>query len=459
MSQGDFAQIENKQVLVVGMGNSGKAAVQAMLALKAVVSVQDSKPEDSIDPQLLAFLRDKNVTCYFGRQPADMGQFDMLIISPGVSPELAFIQEARRAGVEIIGELEIAYRIGSGNYVAITGTNGKTTTTTLVGEIYKAAGKKTYVVGNIGVAVISKALSAEQDSWLVTETSSFQLETIKEFQPVVSAILNLTPDHLDRHKTMENYGGAKARIFENQTADQYCIINYDDKDCYKLAEHCRAKVVPFSRKEALNFGAFVKDGRIVIKNEDGSLIEFCRADELNIPGGHNLENALAACAIAYFGGIEPDVITQVLKSFMGVEHRIEFCGEVDGVRFVNDSKGTNPDAAIKAIEAMKENIILIAGGYDKNASFDEFVASFDGRVKALMLLGKTATKIKEAAERAHFSNSIILKDMDACVKEAFRIARPGDVVLLSPACASWDMYTSFEQRGRHFKECVRTLGR
>lgn len=459
MSQGDFAQIENKQVLVVGMGNSGKAAVQAMLALKAVVSVQDSKPEDSIDPQLLAFLRDKNVTCYFGRQPADMGQFDMLIISPGVSPELAFIQEARRAGVEIIGELEIAYRIGSGNYVAITGTNGKTTTTTLVGEIYKAAGKKTYVVGNIGVAVISKALSAEQDSWLVTETSSFQLETIKEFQPVVSAILNLTPDHLDRHKTMENYGGAKARIFENQTADQYCIINYDDKDCYKLAEHCRAKVVPFSRKEALNFGAFVKDGRIVIKNEDGSLIEFCRADELNIPGGHNLENALAACAIAYFGDIEPDVITQVLKSFMGVEHRIEFCGEVDGVRFVNDSKGTNPDAAIKAIEAMKENIILIAGGYDKNASFDEFVASFDGRVKALMLLGKTATKIKDAAERAHFSNSIILKDMDACVKEAFRIARPGDVVLLSPACASWDMYTSFEQRGRHFKECVRALGR
>lgn len=459
MSQGDFAQIENKRVLVVGMGNSGKAAVQAMLALKAIVSVQDSKPEDSIDPQLLAFLRDKNVTCYFGRQPADMGQFDMLIISPGVSPELAFIQDARKAGVEIIGELEIAYRIGGGNYVAITGTNGKTTTTTLVGEIYKAAGKKTYVVGNIGVAVISKALSAEKDSWLVTETSSFQLETIKEFQPVVSAILNLTPDHLDRHKTMENYGGAKARIFENQTADQYCIINYDDKDCYKLAEHCRAKVVPFSRKEALDFGAFVKDGRIVIKNEDGHLIEFCRADELNIPGGHNLENALAACAIAYFGGIEPDVITQVLKSFMGVEHRIEFCGEVDGVRFVNDSKGTNPDAAIKAIEAMKENIILIAGGYDKNASFDEFVASFDGRVKALMLLGKTATKIKEAAERAHFSNSIILKDMDACVKEAFRIAKPGDVVLLSPACASWDMYTSFEQRGRHFKECVRTLGR
>lgn len=459
MSQGNFAEMENKRVLVVGMGNSGKAAAQAMLALKAVVSVQDSKAEDSIDSQLLAFLKDKNVMCYFGRQPEDMGQFDLLVISPGVSPELAFIQKARQAGVEIIGELELAYRIGGGNYVAITGTNGKTTTTTLVGEIYKAAGKKTYVVGNIGVAVVSKALSAEEDSWLVTEASSFQLETIKEFQPAVSAILNLTPDHLDRHKTMENYGGAKARIFENQTAGQYCIINYDDKDCYRLAERCNAKVVPFSRKEELDFGAFVQGGRIVIKAEDGRLVEFCKADELHIPGGHNLENALAACAIAYFGGIGPDVITQVLRSFMGVEHRIEFCGETRGVRFINDSKGTNPDAAIKAIEAMKENIILIAGGYDKNASFDEFVASFDGRVKALMLLGKTATKIKEAAERAHFGNSIILKDMDACVKEAFRIAEPGDVVLLSPACASWDMYTSFEQRGRHFKECVRALGR
>lgn len=459
MSQGNLTDMKDKKVLIVGMGNSGKAAAQAMIKLGADVSVQDNKTEDSMDPQLLAFLKDKNVTCYLNRVPEDMGQFDILIISPGVSPELEFIGKAQEVGVEIIGELEIAYQVGHGKYVAITGTNGKTTTTTLVGEIYKAAGRKTYVVGNIGVAVISKALSAEQDSWLVTETSSFQLETINEFRPEVSAILNLTPDHLDRHKTMENYGGAKARIFENQTSDQYCVVNYDDKTCYELAESCNARVVPFSRKEELDFGAFVKDGTIVIRKEDGSLVEFCRADELNIPGAHNLENALAACAIAYFGGIEAEVITEVLKSFMGVEHRIEFCGEIDGIRFVNDSKGTNPDAAIKAIEAMKENIILIAGGYDKNASFDEFVAAFDGRVKALTLLGKTATKIKEAAERAGFTNSIILKDMDACVKEAYRIASPGDVVLLSPACASWDMYTSFEQRGRHFKECVNALGR
>lgn len=459
MTKNKFNSMKNKKVLVVGLGNSGKAAVQAMVKLGACVSVQDSKCEEDVEQQLRTFLEDKHVTCYFGTIPEDMTAFDILILSPGVPPGLEFINEAKAAGAEIIGELEIAYRVGGGNYVAITGTNGKTTTTTLVGEIYKAAGKTTYVVGNIGVAVISKALSADDDSWLITETSSFQLETIEEFRPEVSAILNLTPDHMDRHKNMESYGKAKAAVFKNQNENQYCIINYDDKLCYDLASTCKARVVPFSRLEELDFGAFVKDGYIVIKNEEGNTIEICKCNELNIPGNHNLENALAACAIAYFGGIEPDVIADVLRSFRGVEHRIEFCNEIDGIRFVNDSKGTNPDAAIKAIEAMKENIILIAGGYDKNASFDEFVASFEGRVKALMLLGKTATKIKEAAEKRGFTNSIILKDMEACVREAYRIAKPGDVVLLSPACASWDMYSNFEQRGEHFKSCVQELER
>ncbi len=451
--------MKDKKVLIIGMGNSGKAAARAMIEFGADVSVQDSKSEEQMDPQLLSFLRENNVKCHLGKTPEDMSVFDMLIVSPGVPLELGFIKEAKEAGAEIIGELEVAYRMGSGSYVAITGTNGKTTTTTLVGEIYKASGRKTYVVGNIGVAVISKALSAEEDSWLVTECSSFQLETIKEFRPEVSAILNLTPDHLDRHKTMENYGAAKAQVFANQREGSYCVINYDDKECLALADGCKAKVVPFSRKEELGFGAFVKDGNIVIKNEDGALIDICRADDLKIPGAHNLENALAACAIAYFGGISEDVIGDVLKTFSGVEHRIELCDEIDGVRYVNDSKGTNPDAAIKAIEAMKENIILIAGGYDKNSSFDEFAAAFDGRVKALLLLGKTAAKIKAAAEKAGFTESIILEDMEACVREAHRIAEPGDVVLLSPACASWDMYTSFEERGRHFKDCVSTLER
>ncbi|MDO4544596.1 MAG: UDP-N-acetylmuramoyl-L-alanine--D-glutamate ligase [Bacillota bacterium] len=459
MSKNDSVKMKDKKVLIVGMGNSGRAAAQAMVKLGAQVAVQDSKKEEDIDPQLLTFLKEKSVTCYLGSKPRDIGSFDMLILSPGVSPQLDFVCEARDKGVEIIGELEIAYRVGSGNYVAITGTNGKTTTTTLVGEIYKAAGRETYVVGNIGVAVISKALSASDDSWLVTETSSFQLETIKEFRPEISAILNLTPDHMDRHKTMANYGRAKAEVFKNQGPDQYCIVNYDDKECFKLAEACNAKVIPFSRKEQLSMGAYVADGKILVKDEAGAVVEICRADELQIPGSHNLENALASCAIAFFGGIGPEIIGKVLKSFGGVEHRLELCNEIDGIKFVNDSKGTNPEAAIKAIEAMGKNIVLIAGGYDKDSSFEEFVGAFDRKVKALMLLGKTATKIKDAAESAGFTNSIILKDMEACVREAYRIAQPGDVVLLSPACASWDMYTSFEQRGKHFKSCVQALER
>lgn len=446
-----------RNVLVIGLGKSGIAALQAMLKLGANVFVQDSKPAEEIEPQLLAFLEGRGVTCYFGKDPEDMSIFDVLVLSPGVSPDLEFIAKAREAGAEIIGELEIAYRIGRGNFIAITGTNGKTTTTTLVGEIFKKAREKTYVVGNIGVAVISKALTAEEDSWLITETSSFQLETIRYFKPVVSAILNLTPDHMDRHKTMENYGKAKARIFENQDESQYLVINYDDKTCFDLAKDCKAKIVPFSRKESLDFGAFVQDGVLVIKNEKGELIRLCRAEELSIPGTHNLENALAGAAIAYFAGIDPQVIAEALVEFQGVEHRIEFCGQVDGVRFVNDSKGTNPDAAIKAVEAIDGGIVLIAGGYDKGSSFEELIRSFDGKVKHMVLLGKTAPKIKETAEKLGFTNAEIMKDMEECVKEGFRLAEPGDTVLLSPACASWDMYTGFEQRGSHFKNCVQRL--
>lgn len=449
--------MKDKNVLVVGLGNSGKAAVQAMIKLGATVAVQDSKTENDIDSKFMSFLKEHDVICFLGRIPDDMSVFDMLIVSPGVPLDLGFIKEAKDGGAEIIGELEVAYREGKGKYVAITGTNGKTTTTTLVGEIYKASGRKTHIVGNIGVAVISKALSVEEDEWMVTECSSFQLESIKEFKPEVSAILNLTPDHLDRHKTMENYGHAKAQVFANQDENQYCVVNFDDKECFALTETCKAKVVPFSRKEELEFGAYVRDGIIVIADENGETIEICSVDDLKIPGSHNLENALAASAVGYFGGIDKDVIAQTLRTFSGVEHRIELCNEIKGVRYINDSKGTNPDAAIKAIEAMKENIILIAGGYDKNSEYDEFVAAFEGRVKTLLLLGKTAEKIKDAAEKVGFTNSMILENMEACVREAYNIAKPGDVVLLSPACASWDMYTSFEQRGNHFKNCVNAM--
>lgn len=455
----NLENMKNKKVLIVGLGRSGIAALQAMLRLEAVVSIQDSKKEDAVDPQLVTYLRNKGVTCYFDHAPADMSQFDMLILSPGVSPELPFIEEAKNHGAEIIGELEIAFRVGSGNYVAITGTNGKTTTTTLVGEIFKEAGRKTFVVGNIGTAVISASIDAEEDAWLVTETSSFQLETTRYFKPAVSAILNLTPDHLNRHHTMKAYGNAKAKIFANQREDGFLIINYDDKECYKLAKGCKAKVVPFSRRQELELGAFVKDGRIVIKNEAGDIIEICGADELRIIGAHNLENALAAAAISYFSGIAPDVIAKTLRTFGGVAHRLEYCGEIEGVKYYNDSKGTNIDAAVTALRAIRKNVILIAGGDAKGQVFDEFIRQFEGSVKKLILLGRDAHLISEAADRCGFTEYMKCKDMDDCVRKAYELAEAGDTVLLSPACASWDMYDNFEQRGEHFKNCVSRLER
>lgn len=449
--------LKDKKILIVGMGKSGVAAMDLALQQGAEVSIQDSKPVEQLNEELREKIDHAPVRSWLGRVPDKIDQYDMLILSPGVPTDLPFVLEAKAGGAEIVGELELAYRLGAGHYIAITGTNGKTTTTTLVGEIFKAAGKDTFVVGNIGVPVVSGAMMAEDDSWLVTEVSSFQLETVDEFRPEVSAILNLTPDHLNRHKTMENYGAAKARIFARQSADQYCVVNRDDELCFGLVKDCSATVVPFSRKEILDFGAFVRDGQIVIRGEDGKEIVICGAEELLIPGAHNLENALAAAAISYFAGIEPEVIGSVMRTFAGVEHRIELVDEIDGVRYINDSKGTNTDAAIKAIEAMKENIILIAGGYDKKADFTDFVRTFDGRVKKLVLLGATAEQIRQTALREGFDNIAVCGDMEECVAEAAREAQPGDVVLLSPACASWDMYNSFEQRGEHFKTCVRKL--
>lgn len=455
----NIENMKNKNVLVVGFGKSGIAAAQAMLKLGAEVSIQDSKKENEVDANLITYFRGRGASFFLNTIPPDVGVYDILILSPGVSPELAFIQEAESKGAEIIGELEIAYRIGRGNYIAITGTNGKTTTTSLVGEIFKKSGRKTYVVGNIGVAVISASADADATDWLVTETSSFQLETTRYFKPAVSAILNLTPDHLNRHHTMQAYGAAKAKIFANQREDGYLVINYDDKECFKLSSACKAKVVPFSSAEELDFGSFVKDGRIVIANENKEIVDICGADELKIIGTHNLQNALAAAAISYFAGIDPETIAEVLKSFAGVEHRIEYCGEINGVKYYNDSKGTNTDASITALKALEKNIIIIAGGDAKGQEFDGFIKEFPGRVKEMILLGRDAHLIQEAADRQGFENYVYCKDMVECVNKAHEIAVPGDSILLSPACASWDMYDNFEQRGDHFKECVGRLVR
>ncbi len=450
--------IKDKRVLVVGLGRSGLAAVTALLRLEADVSVQDAKDVDKIDGQLLNFLRGKGVKIYLGTQPEDMGAFDMLVLSPGVDPELAFIRAAEEAGAEIIGELEIAFRIARGHFVAITGTNGKTTTTTLTGEIFKKAGRTTHVVGNIGVAVISKAIEAETEDWLITETSSFQLQTTKYFKPVISAILNVTPDHLNRHHTMENYALSKARVFANQDAGGYCVLNAEDEICRRLADRCRAQIIWFSAARELEKGAFVKDGYLTLATEKGGEISLCRRDELKIIGQHNVENALAASAIAFCAGIEPAIISQALKSFAGVAHRIEYCGAVDGVSFYNDSKGTNVDATLTALRAIEKNIILIAGGDGKGQDFAPLARQLAGRVKKLVLLGRDGPKIAAEADKAGFKDYVYGADMGDCVRKAFAAAAAGDTVLLSPACASWDMYDNYEQRGDHFKELVSKLG-
>ncbi|MCH4007271.1 MAG: UDP-N-acetylmuramoyl-L-alanine--D-glutamate ligase [Eubacterium sp.] len=451
------ANIARKNVLIVGLGKSGIAAAQAMLHLNARVSIQDSKKREEIDTGLLSMFEDQGVKFYLGETPEDMTQFEMLILSPGVSPELPFIQAAMDAGVEVTGELEIAYRIGKGRYVAITGTNGKTTTTTLTGEIFKRAGRSTYVVGNIGNAVIAASEKSTEDDWMVTEASSFQLETTRYFKPVVSAILNISPDHMNRHHTMGAYIAAKSKIFANQTENDYFISNMDDPICRKLMEQSRAKVVPFSSTQQLEFGAFVQNGRLVLKKEDGTIVDFLGADEMKIIGDHNIQNALAAAAISYCAGIDEKTIGDAIRAFGGVEHRLEYCGNIQGVDYYNDSKGTNTDAAEIAIKAVGKNIILIAGGDAKGQNFDAFVQYFKGRVKHVLLLGRDAHFIRESAEKIGFNAFTECKDMDDCVKKGFEMAQPGDTVLLSPACASWDMYDNYEQRGEHFKDCVRRL--
>ena len=448
--------LKNKSVLVVGMGKSGKAATAVLVGLGAKVSVQDSATADKMDSSLIELLKTHNVGMYFGETPEDMSAFDMLVMSPGVPVELPFIVAAKEAGAEVISELEFAYRITEGKYVAITGTNGKTTTTTLVGEIFKASGRKTAVVGNIGNPVAAEAIESDSKTWMVAEVSSFQLETVKEFRPVVSAVLNLTPDHLNRHHTMEAYGAAKANVFAQQTENEYLVINYDDKACYALAADCKARLVPFSRKEILEFGAYLDAGKLMLA--DGkTVMEICEADELRIIGDHNIENVLAAAAICYFAGIDMVTITKVIKAFPGVEHRIEYCGTINGAKYYNDSKGTNVDASVIAIKALKKNIILIAGGDGKAQDFTDLANHLVGPVKALVLLGRDAPIIEKAAREAGFTAIYNEADMESVVKRCYELAEQGDNVLLSPACASWDMYKSYEVRGRHFKDCVKEL--
>ncbi len=450
-------EVRDKNILIVGLGKSGIGAMQVINALGAKISATDSNKKDSFSKELLEYMNTNGIQFYPEKAPEDLQVFDMIVVSPGVPLELPFLQRAKELGIEIIGELELAYRVGKGKYVAITGTNGKTTTTSLVGKIFADSGRSTYVVGNIGISVASMALEVNEEDWLVTETSSFQLETIDTFKPEISAILNITPDHLDRHKTFEKYLEAKARIFENQNESDYLILNKDDPNFEKLAKISKAQVIPFSRKSRSVPGAFVEEDWLKITDLNGLEHNICALQDLQILGGHNVENALAAAGICFFAGIDAKTIGRSITEFAGVEHRLEKVAQRGGVWFINDSKGTNTDAAIKALEAMDEDVILIAGGYDKSADFTDFVKAFGEKVKHLVLLGKTAEKIETAARSLGFEQITICKNMEECVATSFRLSKPGYTVLLSPACASWDMYANFEQRGKHFKECVEKL--
>ena len=449
-------RLKGKRVAVLGIGVSNRPLIDLLCQAGIAVTACDKRDRDSFNG-LIEKLEANGVSCHLGPDYLDhLDGMDVIFRTPGLRPDLPQLERAKAAGAELTSEMEAFFSVCPCRILAVTGSDGKTTTTTLVGEIFKNDRRNTYVVGNIGVAVISKALDTEEGDWLITETSSFQLQTVKYFKPVISAILNITPDHLNRHHTMENYGCAKANIFVNQDEKGYCIINGDDEMCRTLAKKCKARVMQFSSTRQLKEGAFVKDGRLVIA--DGQKIyDLCGADELKIIGKHNIENALAASAISYFAGIDPVVIGDTLKSFSGVAHRIEYCGMIDGVKFYNDSKGTNIDATVTALNAIKENIILIAGGDGKGQDFKALTDNFAGRVKHLVLIGRDGPKIAAAAEESGFRDYSYGANMEECVQKAFSIAREGDTVLLSPACASWDMYDNFEQRGEHFKEVTARL--
>ena len=451
-------ELKNKKVLLVGLAKTGVSTIKYLDKLGAKTIVNDIKNKSQLEDILNELKNIKNVEYILGYHPENVDDIDMAVVSPGVPLDLPFICKLKKNKIKIIGEVELAYRLSKNNpiFIGITGTNGKTTTTSIVGEIFKKANKDTYIVGNIGNPVIDTVDTTTKESILVTELSSFQLESIDEFRPKVSAFLNVTEDHMNRHHTMENYIAAKARVFENQKEDDFTILNYDDLQVGDLAKNCNSKVIFFSRKEKLNKGIYLDENNNIIIDINEKIV-LLNASELSLPGDHNLENCMAAIGITYVSNIDLEIIKDVLKTFKAVEHRQEFVRELNDIMFVNDSKGTNPDSTIKAVKSYNKDMILIAGGKDKGSSFDELLEIAKENVVALVLLGETAPIIEEAAKEKGFDKIYIVNNMKEAVETSYKIAKKGDVVLLSPACASWDMYSNFEVRGKDFKDNVNNL--
>lgn len=451
--------LTDKKVVAVGTGVSGMGAVKLLSETSADITLYDGNDKADRDEILKKIPDDCDLRLIIGEMPDEVvKETDLLVISPGVPIDSDIVKLFEKENVPVWGEIELAYNFEKGTVFAITGTNGKTTTTTLVGEIMKKYNNQTFVVGNIGNSYTSEVLKTTKDSYTVAEISSFQLETIREFAPKGSAILNITPDHLNRHYTMENYAAVKESITKNQwkvREDDYCVLNYDDKVLREFGKTIKNPVY-FSRKEKPSKGAYL-DGRIIRYFDGKDDYEVMSVDDMHLFGNHNYENVMAAIAMTIEAGVPLNIIINVIKDFMGVEHRIEYVRDKNGVRYYNDSKGTNPDSSIKALEAMSRPTILIAGGYDKHSEFDEFIEAFDNKVKLMVLLGQTADKIEETAVRHGFTNIIKTDSLEKAVKICAENAVSGDVVLLSPACASWGMFKNYEERGKLFKEYVNSL--
>ncbi|MBQ0000200.1 MAG: UDP-N-acetylmuramoyl-L-alanine--D-glutamate ligase [Clostridiales bacterium] len=450
-------ELTGKKVLVFGTGKSGIGAADLLNQMGAAVVLFDGNT--SVDKEAVLKKLDGTYTpeMYLGEVPEDVQKaLDLVVLSPGVPTDIPVVKSFYAQGLPVWGEVELAYQAGKGEVLAITGTNGKTTTTALTGKIMGDYAESVFVVGNIGTPYTSKSLEMKEETITVAEISSFQLETIDTFAPKVSAILNITEDHLNRHHTMEEYIRVKELIIKNQTAEGTCVLNYEDEILREFGKNIVPKVIYFSSVRKLDQGIFLDGDLIVLKTADEE-IPVVRTGELKLLGQHNFENVMAAVAMTYAAGVPMESIRKSVCEFTAVEHRIEFVVETNGVAYYNDSKGTNPDAAIKGIQAMNRPTLLIGGGYDKQSSYDEWIQAFDGKVKYLVLIGQTREKIRDAAERLGFHNNVLCENLEEAVKFCAEHAEPGDAVLLSPACASWGQFDNYEQRGVMFKEYARAV--
>ena len=453
-------EVAGKKVLVIGAARSGVAAARFLAERGAVVALHDKKPLAEWTDEARA-LKAEGVGLVPDEAPMWLlDQIELVVLSPGVPAQSIPVRYAERAGAEVIGEVELAARFLQGRIVGITGTNGKTTTTTLIGELLKGAGLPVQVGGNIGMPLISLIESSREDGWTVAELSSYQLETIKDFHPTVAVMLNLMPDHMDRYETLTEYGAAKHRIFRNQEPGDVAILNADDSVISSWAAGLRAHVVLFSTERELDEGLFLRreTRELISRTREGERV-LLRRDEMKLRGLHNVQNVLAALAAGLACGASPEAMRETVRQFQPVEHRLELVAEIGGVEFYNDSKATNVDAAVKALEAFTDapgQVVLLLGGRGKNAPYAPFAALLEKKARALVLLGEDAARIESELKR-HAPTTVRAADMRDAVRRAAALAQPGDIVLLAPACASFDMFDNFEHRGRVFKEEVGNL--